>query len=537
MDVTDFIDVVRRHRGWILGPAFAGLVISVVVAFLWPDTYVSDGTIRIVPPTVPERYVPSNVNLQLGQRIAAMEQQVRSRSNLMTLINEFGLYPSRKGRIPDEDLIEGMQNDIRISAVATMREAAEGRPASTAFRVSFRYGDRYLAQKVVARIITMFQDETTRSRSTNSLQTTDFLKEQVDGAKKNLDEIENRLTAYKLKFSGRVPENLTANLTALRTLEAQLSNAAASLNRATQDKLLLENGLRVAKEQYDAVPANPALNMEVAVKNERLIGLERQILNGEAQLSALRQRYSPSHPDVRYAEAQLATLKQSRDEILKTEQRAAAAAAPKPEVAAPSREQRQAQIEIERYQSTIQTKEMEIERIVEEQARLNKQIKLYTDRIEASPISERDYAQLTRDYQIAKQQYEDLTMKSSQSSMATELETRKQGELLEVLEQASLPQSPSEPNRPMVVVIGSAIGLALGFVLAGAREVKDTSLKNLKDVRAYTGLPVLGSVPLVENDVMVQRKRRLAWVAWSSACIAGFLLMLGSVYYYYTRGA
>jgi hypothetical protein len=180
---------------------------------------------------------------------------------------------------------------------------------------------------------------------------------------------------------------------------------------------------------------------------------------------------------------------------------------------------------------------MEIEQIVKEQARLKKAIATYTERIEASPIGERDYAQLSRDYQLAKQQYEDLMTKSSQSSMATDLEVRKQGELLEVLEQASLPQTPSEPNRWLVIAVGTAMGVGAGFLMAGAREVKDTSLKTLKDVRAYTGLPVLGSVPLVENDLLVQRKRRLAWVAWSSASIVGFLLMLGSVYYYYTKGA
>ena len=67
--------------------------------------------------------------------------------------------------------------------------------------------------------------------------------------------------------------------------------------------------------------------------------------------------------------------------------------------------------------------------------------------------------------------------------------------------------------------------------------MKDTSLKNLKDVRAYTGLPVLGSVPLVQSDFVVQRKRRLMWLAWSTACLVGFVLMLGSVYYYFTKGA
>ena len=164
-------------------------------------------------------------------------------------------------------------------------------------------------------------------------------------------------------------------------------------------------------------------------------------------------------------------------------------------------------------------------------------LKAYQERIDASPEGQREYAQLTRNYSLAKQQYEELMLKSSQSSMATDLETRKQGEALEVLEQASLPQAPSEPNRWQLVAIGTAMGLGVGVLLAGAREMKDTSLKNLKDVRAYTGLPVLGSVPLVQNDLLVQRKRRMAWVAWSSACIVGFLMMLGSVYYYYTKGA
>ena len=180
---------------------------------------------------------------------------------------------------------------------------------------------------------------------------------------------------------------------------------------------------------------------------------------------------------------------------------------------------------------------METQNLAKEQARLDKSIKIYQERIEASPLGEREYALMTRDYNMAKQQYEELVLKSGQSSMATDLETRKQGETLEVLEQASLPQTPTEPNRWLVVAAGTAIGLGLGLFFAGGREMKDTSLKSLKDVRAYTGLPVLGSVPLVENDLLVQRKRRLAWVAWSGASIVGFLLMLGSVYYYFTKTA
>ena len=70
----------------------------------------------------------------------------------------------------------------------------------------------------------------------------------------------------------------------------------------------------------------------------------------------------------------------------------------------------------------------------------------------------------------------------------------------------------------MIISIGAGIGLLLGIVIAGAREMKDTSLKNLKDVRAYTQMAILGSIPLLENDFVVRRRKRLAWLGWTTAC-------------------
>ena len=77
------------------------------------------------------------------------------------------------------------------------------------------------------------------------------------------------------------------------------------------------------------------------------------------------------------------------------------------------------------------------------------------------------------------------------------------------------------------------LGLVAGIVLAGGREMKNTSLKNLKDIRAYTNLPVLSSIPLLENALLVRKKRRLFWLAWTSAIIIGSIAMSSSAYYYY----
>ena len=59
----------------------------------------------------------------------SMEQQVRSRTNISNLISSNALYPRKKGRVPDEDLIEDMQRDIKITPVSTLREVADNRPA------------------------------------------------------------------------------------------------------------------------------------------------------------------------------------------------------------------------------------------------------------------------------------------------------------------------------------------------------------------------------------------------------------------------
>ena len=55
-------------------------------------------------------------------------------------------------------------------------------------------------------------------------------------------------------------------------------------------------------------------------------------------------------------------------------------------------------------------------------------------------MSEQQYADIIRDREVAKLKYDDLNKKRSQSQIAEDLERRQQGETLEVLDPASLPQ-------------------------------------------------------------------------------------------------
>jgi hypothetical protein len=165
--------------------------------------------------------------------------------------------------------------------------------------------------------------------------------------------------------------------------------------------------------------------------------------------------------------------------------------------------------------------------------RVNDSIASYSSRVETVPAGARQYGDLLREKEIARTKYVGLDINLQKAQIAQDMEGRKQGETLELLDPPTLPQTQTEPKRPMIIAIGAGVGLLLGFVIAGALEMKDSSLKNLKDVRAYTQMAILGSIPLLENDFVVRRRKRLAWLGWTTASLAAVVIMSGSVVYYY----
>jgi uncharacterized protein involved in exopolysaccharide biosynthesis len=312
-----------------------------------------------------------------------------------------------------------------------------------------------------------------------------------------------------------------------------LSSVNEAINRAGQEKLMLETQLQNVKDQIKSAGSTQDDAGNV-VKNERLIQLNKAILDMETSISALRETYKEDHPDIRSAKARLEVLRRERDRMTAEEEKAASSQQPK-KVLTPVAAKALRDLEMVRrnIESRIQVTNLDMEERTKTQKRLTDQIKAIQERIQSSPVGEGIYNELTRDYQIAKQRYDDLTLKLKQSEMANQMEANFQGETLEIIEPPFPPQKPVEPNRFVIVGAGTGIGLMLGLFLAGAREAKDTSLKNLKDVRAYAKIPVLSTIPLLENAVLVKRKRRLTWLAWSTAMIVGVLIMSSSIYYYY----
>src|SRR5271165_4616524 len=131
LDIEDYIDIARRHMSWIIGPLYAGIAISTIVAFFLPNVYVSRAMLRITPSQIPENLVPATFNQQMEARISQMWQEVISRSSLSDLIQRptLDLYKSERNRKPLEDVIEEMKTkDIRLEMLGLQQQA--GKPNS-----------------------------------------------------------------------------------------------------------------------------------------------------------------------------------------------------------------------------------------------------------------------------------------------------------------------------------------------------------------------------------------------------------------------
>jgi uncharacterized protein involved in exopolysaccharide biosynthesis len=316
LDVEDYIDILRRHKSWIFGPTFIALVAATVVAFLWPDTFLSTGTIRVVPPQVPEMYVNSNLNNDLQGRFNSMIEGLLNKTTLEGIVSEFDLYKKDLKRLPMEDVIENMrQHDVVIEPVQGVGQI-NGRQQVAAFHIGFKYNNRLVAQKVAAKLIADIMLENQKETSDVSKETSQFLQQSWEAAQNKLNEIENKLSTFRQNNLGKLPEQQQSNFNQMTAIQTQLLNLNTSMGRVTQDKLMIESQQRTYKDQLAQLKDPSPLEQAAAQKNEKLIEKDREIAYYENALTAARERYKESFPDVQNLIAKLAAAKKQREDIV-----------------------------------------------------------------------------------------------------------------------------------------------------------------------------------------------------------------------------
>ena len=472
LTIEDYADILRRRFGLILTSALLFLGAGIGVTYIIPPEYVSQTLVLIEQQKVPEDYVKPVVTEDLGQRLASMKEQILSRSRVEPIIERFNLFAS--GNQTMDDRVDLTRKAISVIPI----RSEQSRGGMPGFFISFKAEDARTAQQVCGEITSLFVSANLSAREQSAEGTTDFLRQQLADAKTNLDQQDAKLAAFQRQYLGKLPEQVTSNANTLQALTTQLDAATQSLNRIQQNVTFLE--ALIAQQAQEANGSEP---MAAITADER----QKELKSLSAERQELQTLYTPDHPDVVAISRKIDDLKAQITQI--PAERATSAV---PETTRETPQIQQLKAQLRAAQQSMATAR-------QEQGRIEQQVRIYESRIESSPMVEQEYKQITRDHETALQFYNTLLTKMNESSMATALEHRQQGEQFRVMDAPNLPERPTFPNRFVFAGAGFAAGLSLGLVLIALLEYRDTTLRNERDIWAFTKLPTLAVIAEVQG--------------------------------------
>jgi polysaccharide biosynthesis transport protein len=500
--------IVWKHRLMVLTVTIVGAAASYLVVRNLPAIYRSEALILVDSQKIPERYVSSTVNTEAQDRLASISQEILSSTRLQKIIDNFGLYREERNNLVEEEIIELMRKDISITL-----EKGWTRDRPDAFRVGFQGRNPALVTEVASQLANLFIEENLRTRERQAEGTADFIDSQLNEAKKTLDEQEAKVSKYKLEHNGDLPEQETADNAALARLQVELQGNQDAINRAQQNKIMLQGTADMAEaaagtfgnKQHSARP------LEVAASSDSTPQRDSEIL--QEQYDTLIKRYRPNYP-------RMVALRQviQKQKIAEDGER----------------------VRIDNLNTQIALADREIQQRNREREGILKSMALYQSRIEQLPVREQEMAELTRDYEISKSNYKSLLDKKLAAGMASDMEKRQQGERFTMLDPPRVPEKPVSPKRPLLLAIGCTLSLAFALALPIAKETKKNTV--LGEWELPEGLNVLGRVPFIDPDSRSlletagkQRSYRWKWVLLSSIVLSILASCAAGVYFYWER--
>jgi polysaccharide chain length determinant protein (PEP-CTERM system associated) len=472
LTMRDYEEMLKR-RFWLISIStvlFFGIGLG--ISYILPPRYLSRTLVLVEQQKVPEDYVKPVVDEDLGARLASMKEQILSRSRIEPIIERFNLYPEKKYTM--DDRVDMTRKAIGIDPIPAA-QSSRGMPG---FYITFKAQDARTAQQVCGEITSLFISANLSAREESAEGTTAFLGQQLADSKRSLDEQDAKLAAFQSKYFGKLPDQKTSNLSTLQALTTQLDAATQALSRMQQNATFLES--MIAQQSQVSSGIDPVTGTSPDALSTQL----KDAITQEKELEAL---YTPDYPDIVAIKRKIANL---RTEI------ASESAKPAKGKTAPVRSESP---QLQQLKAQLSAEKLSIISARQEQARIQQQVRAYESRIESSPEVEEQYKQLTRDHETALQFYNTLLTKMNESSMATALEHRQQGEQFRVMDAPNLPDAPTFPNHLLFAGGGLASGLALGLLLAALLEYRDTSLRSENDIWAFTKLPTLGVVSYIKD--------------------------------------
>ncbi len=488
------ITILQKHRYAVFASSLLLAVIGVMVVSLIPSQYQATTTILVDPQKIPERYVASTVTSDPNAHLNTLTQQVLSASRLQEIVDQLNMYPELRKKKSREELLEYIRSKIKIE----LKPGAE--QSLSSFSISYIDRQRDLVAPVANQLAASFIEWNLKSRQQQALVTTQFLSHELQQAQESLEAQESALEAFRMQHAGATPDQLNANLQVLSRLQTDVQANIDSISRLDQERILMsQQQPGDMRDSHDSTPTG---------ERGRLIQ-ERNRL--ELELQNLRRQFTETYPDVQTAKRQLENV----------ESRLSALPPPTSTPLTPSDPGAKLRVELINK---------DIDRHQQQLANLQRQIAGYQQKVQSVPVLETRLAELTRNYETSRQNYQSLLDKRLSAGMSEDLERRQQAERFTVLDSARTPDKPAKPKRLPLMAGAIALGLLLPGALTVVIGLRSGTLKSETELMAMlpARIKMMATIPPISNQHDLRRARRvpLQTAIFSAFVVASLVIFL-----------
>jgi polysaccharide chain length determinant protein (PEP-CTERM system associated) len=493
----------------------AWVVAAIAVMVVWriPDQYEATARIyvdtdSILKPLMSGLAVQPNVE----QQISMLSRTLLSRPNVDKLIRMADLDLKSQSKNEQELLVERLMKGIEIRTAG----------GANLYSLAYRDTEQDKAKRVIQSMVSIFVESGLGAsrKDTDSAKT--FLAEQIKSFEAKLEDAEARMKEFRLRNLDRQGADGKDTATRLSEISTQLEAARLQLREAERSRDAAKKQLDEARGQggTSTSMALPNLLRESANTSVSTPEIDARIEAQKRSLDSLLQRYTEQHPDVQGTRRLLNELEDLKRKEVAELQRKAAAKVTATAPALPT-ESLAAQ-ELNRMLATSEVQVAALKARVDEYAGRYAQIR---ESLKTAPQMEAEAAQLNRDYAITKKNYEDLVARRQSAVMSGELDVASGVAEFRLIDPPRVSPKPVSPNRILLLPLALVTALASGLFFAFAAAQLRPTFGDANELRAKTGLPLLGMVTELTTDDDRRRERAglLRFVSASGGLVGLFM--------------
>ena len=473
-DVKFYLALVMKRMPVMLVLVLLGSAIGIAMALTIPPRYSAGARLLVENAQIPDIMAPSTVQTSADKQLQIVEERLMTRANMIDVANKYQVFADQDMK-PDQ-VFDAMQKRTGIFVWTGDRQR------NTVMEITFEDGSPQIAADIVNEFVTLVETESAEIRQTEAMETAEFFESEVARLSEDLSRKSAAIVAFKEANKDALPEE-------------QLYR----LNRQTQllERLSLNSrDLATLREQRNRLVS---VGTASGVNQPALTPEQQQLATLRSQLNSALSVYSESNPRVKMLRAQIEQLEASMR--------------PAGDAAKSDPMQNMLDIQIADIDGRISFLEGDI-------AKIENELVVLQEAIEKTPENAIRLDALTREYDNVQTQYNQAVASLGTAKVGESIQVQGRGERVSVIERAIPPNRPSGPNRKLIAGGGFFAGAALAAVFFVLTELLNRAVRRPVDLTRGLGVQPLATIPFIEKEVDIKRRRTTNTVLVLAAILA-----------------